>query len=647
MIQSSNAAKWLKLTLILAVPILAIVGWAWLSGYFYLELAGLDGGAATPLTLYQYWFYYGQDKTTLTWLSVAGLGGLFVICLPIIIAFSPAKRKLFGDAKWATVKDLNEANLFAENGIIVGQISKFFGLSKRYLVFGGSTHVLMSAPTRSMKGVSVVIPNLLSWKDSAVVLDIKQENWDITSGFRSAHGQECFLVNLAPRDYRTHRWNPLYYISDDPSFRINDIQKIGNMLFPKIDNEAPIWQSSARSLWLGLILYLIETEELPVTMGEALRQLTMGDERLAEIVDARQESDNPLSDECYLALKEYLDTPDKTRGSVRKGFTSALELFYNPIIDAATAENDFDLRDLRKKRMTVYLGITPDDLERLAPLINLFFQQVIDLNTRELPEQNPDLKYQVLMLPDEFTAMGKVGILSKGISYIAGYGLRMLPIIQSPAQLREVYGADAAETFIENHAMQIIFAPKNPKVAEEISKTLGTTTVKNKSDTRQKVGKASRSESSSDTGRALLLPQEVRAIGQKAEILLLENCPPIMCEKITWYKDKVFAERGNNLKALEDGDENAIKWPSPEVPKVDPNSRVKGKIEFMSNSMKEADAQTETVERKITVEDIENIDQLDLENFSCDFSEIDVPKGEIDDDAMDALVNEFFGAVAA
>ncbi|WP_238966487.1 type IV secretory system conjugative DNA transfer family protein [Vibrio alginolyticus] len=189
MIQNSNAAKWLKLTLILAVPILAIVGWAWLSGYFYLELAGLDGGAATPLTLYQYWFYYGQDKTTLTWLSVAGLGGLFVICLPIVIAFSPAKRKLFGEAKWATVKDLNEANLFAENGIIVGQISKFFGLSKRYLVFGGSTHVLMSAPTRSMKGVSVVIPNLLSWKDSAVVLDIKQENWDITSGFRSAHGR--------------------------------------------------------------------------------------------------------------------------------------------------------------------------------------------------------------------------------------------------------------------------------------------------------------------------------------------------------------------------------------------------------------------------------------------------------------------------
>ncbi len=633
----SDANKWLKVALLLAVPVSVVVGWAWLSGYFYLELAGLDGGAASPLTLYQYWYYYGEDKATQAWLAAAGVGALIVVCLPVLVAFAPAKRKLFGDAKFATSKEIQYAGLFADDGIIVGQVSRCFGLFKRYLVFGGPLHALMSAPTRSGKGVSVVIPNLLSWKGSAVVLDIKQENWDITAGFRSAHGQECFLLNLAPRDYRTHRWNPLFYISSDPAFRINDIQKIGQMLFPKVESEAPIWQASARSLWLGIVLYLIETDDLPVTMGEALRQLTMGDERLAELVGNRQEGDNPLSDECYLALKEYLDTPDKTRGSVRKGFTAALELFYNPVIDAATAANDFDLRDLRKKRMTVYVGITPDDLERLAPLINLFFQQVFDLNTRELPEQNPELKHQVLLLPDEFTAMGKVGILSKGISYIAGYGLRMLPIIQSPAQLRGVYGNDAAETFVENHALQIIFAPKNFKVAKEISDTLGTTTVKNKSRTRQLVGKASRSENASDHGRALLLPQEVMRIGKSAEILVLENCRPILCEKVTWYKDKTFKERGNGR--------DGVRWPNPEVPRVDPDAREKGEIQFVSNAVAEV-ART-AVERPITAQDIEQIDELDLDDFSCDFSKVEVPKGEIDDAAMDDLVNQFFSAMDA
>ena len=404
------------------------------------------------------------------------------------------------------------------------------------------------------------------------------------------------------------------------------------MLFPKIETEAPIWQSSARSLWLGLILYLVETDDLPVTMGEALRQLTQGDERLGEILEARQKGENPLSDECYLALKEYLDTPHKTRGSVRKGFTSALELFYNPVIDAATAGNDFDLCELRKRRISVYVGITPDDLDRLAPLINLFFQQAIDLNTRELPEQNPDLKYQCLLLADEFTSMGKVGILSKGISYIAGYGLRMLPIIQSPAQLREVYGADAAETFVENHALQIVFAPKNIKVAKEISDTLGTTTVKNRSSTRQLTGfwDASRSENASDHGRALLLPQEVKQIGENAEIIILENCQPIRCRKLKWFKDPLLKGRGNGR--------DGVKWPSPEVPEVDITEVKKGKVEFRGNKV-------EKVERPVTAQDIERIDDLNLEDFSCDFSKVDVPKGEISEAQMEEMVGQFFSCM--
>lgn len=634
MILNSNDGKWPTL-LLLSAPFAALIGWAWLSGYFYLELAGLEGSTATPLTLYQYWYYYGEDKATQAWLGVAGVAGLAIVVLPLLMIFTPQRRALFGDAKWATEKEIKEAGLFAEDGIIVGQFSRFFGLLKRYLVLGSSQHVLMSAPTRSEKGVSVVIPNLLSWKDSAIVLDIKQENWDITAGFRAAHGQECYLLNLAPRNYRTHRWNPLHYIADDPHFRINDIQKIGQFLFPKIEKEAPIWQASARSLWLGIVLYLIETQDLPVTPGEALRQLAMGDERLAKILETRQQSDQSLSDECYLALKEYLDTPDKTRGSIRKSFTAALELFYNPVIDAATSGNDFDLRDIRKKRMSIYVAITPDDLERLAPLINLFFQQVIDLNTRELPEQNPALKYQCLLLPDEFTAMGKVTILSKGISYIAGYGLRMLPVIQSPAQLRDVYGADSAENFIENHALQIIFAPKNIKIAKEISETLGTTTVKNKTRTRQLVGKASRSVNTSETGRALLLPQEIIQIGKRAELLIMENCPPIKCQKITWYKDPLFKERGNGR--------DGVRWVTPKVPRIDPNTRVKGEIQLTPSTLSQKGKTV--VERPVTAQDIEKIDALDLENFNCDFSQVEIPKGEISDAEMDQLVNQFFSGL--
>ncbi len=118
-------------------------------------------------------------------------------------------------------------------------------------MFDGQQHAIISAPTRSGKGVGIVIPNLLSWPDSVVVLDIKQENWDITSGFRSIHGQECYLFNPAASDYKTHRYNPLAYISQDPNFRIDDIQKIANMLFPDKPGTDTIWTATPRSLFLG------------------------------------------------------------------------------------------------------------------------------------------------------------------------------------------------------------------------------------------------------------------------------------------------------------------------------------------------------------------------------------------------------------
>ncbi|WP_198266670.1 type IV secretory system conjugative DNA transfer family protein [sulfur-oxidizing endosymbiont of Gigantopelta aegis] len=628
--------KAFKLSLILTLAGGIIYSFLWISSFIFLYLAHLDTNTTQASVIYDYWKFYGDDKNTKELISTAFFGGLIAISSPFILIYYAVRdnQKLFGEARWANASEIRKAGLFSETGIIVGKFTSFWGLVEKYLILPESLHVLLAAPTRSGKGISTVIPNCLSWHDSLVVLDIKQENWNITAGFRKKHGQQCYLLNFAPRDYKTHRWNPLFYISNDPAFRINDIQKIGQMLFPTNPHEAPIWQASSRSLWLGLILYLIESG-LPVTMGEALRQLTMGDDRLAKIIDEKQKSDNPLSEQCYLSLKEYLDTPEKTRGSVRKGFLSSLELFYNPVIDAATAGNDFDLRELRKKRMSIYIGISPDDLDRLAPLINLFFQQLIDLNTRELPEQNSTLKYQCLLLMDEFTAIGKIPILTKGIAYIAGYGLRLLPIIQSPAQIRDIYGHDTAETFIDNHALKIIFTPQNIKVAKEISDTLGTTTTYNRSKGKSRpndiFGKTSRSENLNEHGRALLLPQEVMQLGDDQEIILFENTPPIKCKKIKWFNDPLFKKRGNHRN-------QPPVFPAPAIPTIATDNQ-RGDIEYSPLANETAK------ERPITAKDLENIDNLDLSDFSCDFSKIEVPEGKISDEQMEELAASFLSTL--
>jgi type IV secretion system protein VirD4 len=644
--------SWAKAGLIIALVLVVIGVWAYLAGGIFLMAYNHQFEEATPLTLYQYWYYYGAEKQVQTWLYIASGVSLFVILSPAALLFAPAKRSLFGDARFATRNEIKKAGLLESKGIIVGLYMN------AYLMFSGSQHVIMSAPTRSGKGVGIVIPNLLTWPDSMVVLDIKQENHAITSGFRTRHGQPCYLFNPGATDYRTHRYNPLAYISDDPNFRIDDVQKIGNMLFPDQPGTDVIWTATPRSLFLGVVLYLIETPGKLVTFGQVLREsLADGDgaAHFATIINERANAGNPLSGACVRALNTFISiSAENTRGGIIGGFRSRLELWMNPLVDAATSANDFDLREIRKRRMTIYLGVTPDNLERMAPLLNLFFQQLIDLNTRELPERNPALKYQCLLLPDEFTAMGKIQVLSKGISYIAAYGLRMLPIIQSPSQVVEIYGEHAAQTFTTNHALQVIFPPKasETKTAKDISEWLGYQTVKGVSESKTKgwFTKRTPSENTSDARRALLLPQEITSLGKTKEIVVVEDCPPILAKKIRYYNDHVFMDRlksispslaafGKKLpkeKQLKDiimAGELAANVPRIDM---DAHNRLTGDMGPVTVSMpKTVGTKKEIIERPITADDIPQLAKMNLADFVMDFSAVErPPAGELAEVAL-------------
>ncbi|WP_260858594.1 type IV secretory system conjugative DNA transfer family protein [Paraburkholderia sp. BCC1885] len=436
----------------------------------------------------------------------------------------------------------------------------------RYLRFTGQQFVLLAAPARSGKGVGIVVPNLLSYPDSAVVLDIKQENFRITAGFRAAHGQQVFLFNPFAEDFRTHRYNPLSAISDGV-FRVGDILAIGYALYPAGGHD-DFWKDQARNLFLGLVLLLCELRDVrdsararqpagreettpdvpdyPVTMGEVLRQSSGNGVPLRRYLQMTLRRFNEhLSGACVDALNRFLSNDDKVLASILATFNAPLTIWANPIVDAATSANDFDLRQVRMQRMTVYIGITPDHLPEAALLVNLLFSQLVNLNTKQLPQDNAGLRYQCLLLMDEFTAIGKVDIIAKAVSYMAGYNLRLLPIIQSVSQLESVYGRADARTFVTNHAMQILYAPREQKDANEYSEMLGTFTEKSRSVSRPSGWSGGRggSESISDQRRALLLPQELKEIGQTKEIILLENTRPILAEKICYWKDPVFIER--------------------------------------------------------------------------------------------------------
>jgi type IV secretion system protein VirD4 len=655
-----NENKWVKGGLIGALVIFSIGLWAYLAGGIFLLAYDRDYNQATPLTLYQYWFYYGSDQQVKKWLYIA-MGLAFAILLaPVIFFFAPAKRSLFGDARFATLREIKKAGLMGSKGIILGLYKN------AYLVFGGTQHVSISAPTRSGKGVGIVIPNLLTWPDSVVCSDIKIENFAITSAYRQKHGQQCFLFNPASSQYKTHRYNPLAYINEDPYFRIDDIQKIGNMLFPDMPGTDVIWTATPRSLFLGIVLMLLETPGKLVTLGQVLRETLHdgdGSEYFAKTVNDRAKAGRPYSPACVRALNSYISiASENTRSGVMTSFRSRLELWMNPIIDAATSGNDFDLRDLRKKRMSVFIGVTPDNLKRMAPLMNLFYQQLIDLNSRELPEHDPSLKYQCLLMMDEFTALGKLDCLADGISFLAGYGLRLLPIFQSPSQIVSKYGEAAAETFSSNHAAQIIYPPKvsEIKTAREISEWLGFQTVKGVSESRRKgiFAKRSESQSMSDQKRALMLPQEITSLGAKRALVVVEDCPPILASRIRYYQDHVFMDRlksvspslanfgrklpnEKQLKAIITSGELATKVPTIDIEShlqlVSQSSISTTTITSTSKDNKE----TKIIERSATAEDVPQLAKMTLANFSLDFSSIEKPPvGNLDEAALHAYADD-------
>lgn len=421
------------------------------------------------------WFWhFREDPLVQRWLKVGLLSSTGLMLVTTIGITGRLRRPLHGASRWANEAEIRRGGLRAETGIVLGW------KGSQPLVFGGSEHVMLYAPTRTGKGVGVVIPNLLTWPDSVVVLDVKRENWDATAGFRAAHGQEVFLFDPLDPEGRTARFNPFGHIDHaDPIAVLDELQRIATMLFPLPPHTDPFWTESARTGFVGVGAYLAATPERPFTLGGLYAELTRGDPRtrFPAIVKDRTERGEPLSAGCVRALNDFCASSDNTFAGVRQTLTSRLSLWLNPRVCAATAASDFNLAALRSRRTSIYLAASPDNLSRVAPLYSLLFQQLLDRSCRERPDAQRH-PFQVLVLLDEFARLGHAEVVAKGFAYVAGYGLRLLPVLQSPAQLRAEYGPDVTEEILSNCAVELAFAPKELRLANELSERLGYTTVR-------------------------------------------------------------------------------------------------------------------------------------------------------------------------
>lgn len=526
----------------------------YLAGVLFLVLNKANPKQAQFASIVHYWGLYADDaqlrKKLQLAIGVSGIGLLILLPAGLVAAARP-RRALHGDARFASPAEVDRAGLTGgdgQPGILIGRHRG------KFLSLPGQLSVMLSAPTRSGKGVGVVIPNLLNWPDSVVVLDIKGENYDITAGYRAAHGQAVYAFSPFDEDARSHRWNPLTAVRASPLHRVGDLLTIGQVFFPNdgggTSSEA-FFNDQARNLFLGLGLVLLETPSLPRTIGEMLRQ-SSGKGRslkdhLSGLITRRREAGDPLTDECADSLQRLLSNSENTLSSVVATFNAPLTIFADAVVDAATSADDFKLEDVRRRRMSVYVRIPPNRLANARPLLNLFFSQLVSLNTQALPEQDPTLKVHCLLVNDEFTAMGRVGVITNAAAFLAGYNLRLLTVVQAMSQLDAVYGDKEARTFATNHGLQILYAPREQRDADEYSAMLGHFTERATSRGHSRSfsghGHSTVSRNESEQRRALLLPQEFKELGSERLVVIFENCKPILGEKIRYYRDKAFTSR--------------------------------------------------------------------------------------------------------
>ena len=498
-----------------------------------------------------YWGFYFEKRSVLTLKS--GNGFVVKLWLATIIPFAfvlsvawifrapiidwrPFKKpeSIHGDAHWASDTEIKKMGLRAKTGVLLGKFKN------QLLIAEGYQHILLFAPTGSGKGVGFVIPNLLFWTDSVIVHDIKLENYELTSGWRKNHlKQKVFLWNPADPDGISHCYNPMDWISTKPGQMVDDVQKICNFLLP----EQEFWQNEARSLLAGVMLFLVAAEDRPCTLGEVVRTLRNDDVvyNLAVVLDTMGKKIHPVS---YMNIASYLQKPDKERGSVTSTANSSLELWANPLIDTTTATSDFNLHELKITPHTIYVGLTPDNISRLKPLMGMFYQQAASFFTAKMPR--PNEKFGVLMMMDEFPTLGKMEQFLAGIAYFRGYRVRLFLIIQDTEQLKGIYEESGMNSFLSNSTYRITFAANNMETANLISQLVGNKTATQISYNKPKyldLNPGARSLHVSDVQRALILPQEVIQLPRDEQILLIESQPPVKCKKITYYNDKFFKVR--------------------------------------------------------------------------------------------------------
>ena len=510
----------------------------------WFELAGLP--IYYPPAFFWWWFSFDAYAPAIFVEGgiIAVSGGFLAIAAAIFMSIIRARAArnvaTYGSARWADDREIRSAGLLGPDGVVLGRHTQ------DYLRHDGPEHVLCFAPTRSGKGVGLVVPTLLTWPASAIVHDIKGENWTLTAGFRAKHGR---VLLFDPTNARSSAYNPLLEVRQG-EWEVRDVQNIADIL---VDPEGSLdkrnhWEKTSHSLLVGAILHVLYAENDKTLAGVAN---FLSDPRRPVEATLRAMMDTPHLGEAGVhpviasSARELLNKSENERSGVLSTAMSFLGLYRDPVVARVTARCDWRIADLVGSRqpVTLYLVVPPSDINRTKPLIRLILNQIGRRLTEELSTSGK--RHRLLLMLDEFPALGRLDFFESALAFMAGYGIKGFLIAQSLNQIERAYGPNNA--ILDNCHVRVSFATNDERTAKRVSDALGTATElrdsTNYAGHRLAPWLGHLMVSRQETARPLLTPGEIMQLPPTDEIVMVAGTPPIRATKARYFDDARFQER--------------------------------------------------------------------------------------------------------
>jgi type IV secretion system protein VirD4 len=499
-----------------------------------------------PPAFFWWWYFYDAYAPSIfvEGAYIAASGGFISIAVAIGMSVWRAREaknvQTYGSARWARPDEVKGAGLLGPDGVVLGK------LDHAYLRHDGPEHVLCFAPTRSGKGVGLVVPSLLTWPGSAIVHDIKGENWQLTAGFRAKHGR---VLLFDPTNAKSSAYNPLLEVRRG-EWEVRDVQNIADIL---VDPEGSLekrnhWEKTSHALLVGAILHVLYAETDKTLAGVAgflsdpKRPIESTLAAMMKTAHLGEAGTHPV---IASAARELLNKSDNERSGVLSTAMSFLGLYRDPVVAEVTRRCDWRISDIvgGARPTTLYLVVPPSDINRTKPLIRLILNQIGRRLTEDLHAKAD--RHRVLLMLDEFPALGRLDFFESALAFMAGYGLKAFLIAQSLNQIEKAYGPN--NSILDNCHVRVSFATNDERTAKRVSDALGAATemrlMKNYAGHRLSPWLGHLMVSRSETARQLLTPGEVMQLPPTDEIVMVAGTPPILAKKARYYEDARLKER--------------------------------------------------------------------------------------------------------